>query len=130
MAFDFAKTADRILELQNDVDKIETAAQAKTAGMKAEIKDLEERLMLAMNDAGMKKIEGKHSLAEVKTKLRVSIADFEKLAQFVYRNKLLHLFERRIGIKAYEELKDAKGGKELPGLSEFRQPTITVKKAK
>lgn len=130
MAFDFAKTADRIMELQNDVDKIETAAQAKTAGMKAEIKDLEERLMLAMNDAGMKKIEGKHSLAEVKTKLRVSIADFEKLAQFVYRNKLLHLFERRIGIKAYEELKDAKGGKELPGLSEFHQPTITVKKAK
>ena len=130
MAFDFVKTADRIFELQQQVDQIKAAAKAKTSGMEAEIKDLEERLMLAMNDAGMTKVEGKHSVAEVKTKLRVSIGDFEKLAAFVYRNKLLHLFERRIGIKAYEELKESKGGKDIPGLNEFNQPIITVKKAK
>lgn len=130
MTFDFVKTADRIQELQEEVTTIEAAAAAKTAGMKAEIKDLEERLLLAMNDADLKKVEGKHSVAEVKEKLRVSIGDFEALEKFVYRGKYLHLFERRIGIKAYEELKAAKGGKPLPGLNEFNQATITVKKAK
>ncbi len=78
----------------------------------------------------MKSFKGNKSVAEVKTTLRVSIKDFTELEKFVIRKKALHLFERRISSTAYKELKESLGGKALPGLSEFDQARLTVKKAK
>ena len=130
MTFDFAGTADEILELQDKVDAIEAKAAAQTKDAKARIKELEELLLAALQDADMQSFKGKKSVAEVKTTLRVSIKDFVELEKFVICKKALHLFERRISSTAYKELKESLGGKALPGLSEFNQARLTVKKAK
>lgn len=127
MGLDLAKTADRIQELEDQIGVIETAAAAKTAPLKDEMKGLEEQLMLAMSDAGLVKITGNRSEAKISRKLRVSIQDFDALQTFVIRKKALHLFERRISTKAFTEMKESLGNKDIPGLSSFEQPALSVK---
>lgn len=130
MTFNFSDVADQIQELQEQIDIIEAAAGSKTRPLKEQVKDLEQQLMLAMQDAGLEKITGKKSEAKITKKLRISISDFAALETFVLRKKALYVFERRISSKAYTELKDQLGGKPIPGLSEFLQPDINVKAAK
>lgn len=130
MSFDFGGTADRIVELQNKISVIMTAASEKTKAMAAEVKDLEESLFLAMRDSGLTTIKGVNAEASVKESLRISISDYEALEKFIIRKKALQLFERRISTKAYSEIKDSLGNKPVPGLSEFLQPRISVKATK
>ena len=107
--------------------KLNEAAELKVAPLKLEIATLETQLVSLMHEAGMKVFKGDKAMAEIKISIRAQFDDFDKFAQFVYRNKALHLFERRIGQKAYTELKDTRGGKEIPGLKEFKQEKLTVK---
>lgn len=130
MTFDFAGVADEILELQDKVDTIEAKAAAQTKDAKVRIKELEETLLAALQDADMKSFKGSKSVAEVKESLRISIKDFEDLEKFVKRKNALYLFEKRISSTAYKELKEQLGGKPIPGLSEYTQARINVKKAK
>jgi hypothetical protein len=130
MSFNFSEVADRIVEIQSKIDEIEAAAAAKTKNLKAEAKDLEEQLQLAMADAGLTAVKGTKSEAVIKESLRVGFQDFEAFAQFAKRRNALHLFERRIAVTAYRELKEALGNKPIPGLSEFIQTKIKVSPAK
>lgn len=130
MTFNFSEVADRITELNDQIGEIMTAAAAKTKDLAAEVKDLEEQLLLAMTDAGLKKINGDRSEAKISETLRVGFQDFEALEKFVLRKKALHLFERRISTKAYSEMKESLGGKPIPGLSEFTQTRLSVKPLK
>ncbi len=130
MSYNFAETADKILALQEKVDVIKTAASAKTKPLEQEIEELEQELILAMQDANLTTAAGRNSVAELKEPLKISIGDFEALSKFVIRKQALHLFERRIGIRAYEEMKESLGGKAIPGLNEVRIPKLNVKAAK
>lgn len=130
MTFNFADVADEIQSLDDEIKLIEAKAAAKTAGLKERVKELEQQLLLAMQDAGLKVIKGKKSEAKVSESLRISISDFDSFQQFVIRKKALQLFERRISSKAYTELKESLGNKPVPGLSEFLQPKLNVKAAK
>gem|GEM_PF-3214294 len=112
---------------QKAIDKLNEATELKVAPLKLEIATLETQLVSLMHEAGMKVFKGDKAMAEIKISIRAQFDDFDKFAQFVYRNKALHLFERRIGQKAYTELKDTRGGKEIPGLKEFKQEKLTVK---
>ena len=129
MAYDFAAVSDKIFALQTKAGIIEAKAKAQVDPIKKEIAELEQELILAMQDSGLTSIKGKKSAAEIKEPVRIGIKDFTEFEKFVYRRKALHLFERRISSKAYNELKDALGGKPVPGLSEFVQTKINVKKA-
>ena len=129
MAFDFAALCDKIFDLQAKVDKVETKAKLDVKDWKLEIDTFEQQLILAMADGGLTMIKGKKAKAEIKESLRVSIKDFELLSTFLIRKKWLHLFERRISVKAYEEAKQSLGSKEIPGLSEFLQQRLNVTKA-
>ena len=130
MAFNFADVSDQIQALQEEISVIETAAGSKTKPLKEKVKELEQQLLLAMQDAGLKVFKGQRSEAKITEKLRISISDFAALETFVLRKKALQLFERRISSKAYTELKENLGNKPLPGLSEFLQPNISVNAAK
>lgn len=130
MKFDFAATAAEINKLQDKINQIHSAAEAKAAPFEEELKSMQEVLQQAMLDSGLKEFKDGKSIAEIKTSLRIGIQDYAALEQFVYRRKALHLFERRIGSKAYNELKEALGNKPVPGLSEFNQIKLNVKRAK
>lgn len=130
MSFDFAAAAAEINKLQDKINQIHAAAEAKAEPLEADLKIKQEALQQAMLDSGLKEFKDGKSIAEIKTSLRIGIQDYAAFEQFVYRKKALHLLERRIGSVAYKELKEAAGGKPLPGLSEFQQLKLNVKRAK
>lgn len=128
MTLNLGELADKIYDLQAEVDKIEAKTKAKTAPLKEQIKDLEQQLQLAMQDVGTDVVSGKKSKADIKESLRVNFQDAEEFFKFAIRRKALHMFERRISITAYREMKEILGGKPIPGLSEFQQAKLNVKK--
>jgi len=129
MTINFSELCDAINAKQIKVDLIKTKASAAAQPLEQEIEDMEKELFEAMEAAGLTKIKGKASEAEIKPQLKLSISDFEAFQQFVIRRKACHLFERRIGVKAYKELKDNLGGKPIPGLSEYEFKKLNVKRA-
>ena len=130
MAIQLGELADVVAAKAAEIDKINATAKAKTAPLEKELKDLEQQLQLAMQDAGVEYIEGKKSTAELKDKLRIGFADWDEFIKFAKRKDAFHLFERRIGAVAYRELKANMGGKAIPGLSEFQQTSLNVSKKK
>lgn len=129
MKLNLGELADKVLAKQEAIDLIEMKAKAKTAPLKEELSKLEEQLALAMRDAGTTEISGRKSKAKISETLRVSFKDADEFFKFAIRKKALYMFERRISINAYREMKESLGGKPIPGLSEFQQSKLSVKKA-
>ncbi len=126
MSVNLSELSDQIAALQEKISKIETAAKAKVAPLKEEVEDLEVQLFLAMEDAGVSEIKGKKSKAVIKESLRVNFEDPEAFFNFCIRKKALHLFERRIAVNAYREMKESLGNKPVPGLREFTHAKLKV----
>lgn len=104
------------------------AASAKVKELETEKRALEERLLQGMRDAGTDIVRGAKATVSISETVRAQIADWDELAKFVLRKKALHLFERRIASTAYRELKEQLGGKAVPGLSEFTQTRLNVRR--
>jgi len=123
--YDFGKKADKLYKKDQEI----AAANARVKELQTERNELENELLAAMQDAGTTIVRGKTATVSISETIRPRIADFEKFAQFALRKKALHLFERRIASTAYKEMKESLGGKDIPGLSEFAQHRLNVRRA-
>lgn len=128
MSFNFAEICDAINEKQEKIDKIKAQADAKAKPLEQEVQDLEQQLILAMQAAGLQTAKGKHSIADLKDQDVVSIKDYAQFEKFLYRQKALHLLQRRISVTAYREMR-ATLGKDIPGLRKGSLPKINVRRA-
>lgn len=109
--------------------KIRCAAAQKVADdLKAEQHALETVIINALTDAGITAIRGTYDTIGLSESVRPQIADPAAFEAFVLRKKALHLFERRISVKAYNEMKLLLKGKPIPGLNEFVQTKLSVRK--
>lgn len=124
MSYNFGATADKLYKKAQDLAK----ANAKVKDLENEQREIQNELLAAMNDAGTGIIRGKFATVSISETTRASIADFEAFEKFVLRHKALQLFERRVSSTAYREMRDTLGGKEIPGLSEFTQQRLNVRK--
>jgi len=101
--------------------------QAQLKELELEKRDIEAKLLDAMQAAGTDIVRGSKATVSKSEILRAQIVDYEKLQKFVLRRKALELFERRISSKVYSELKSALGGKPIPGLVDFTQTRLNVR---
>lgn len=90
---------------------------------------LEDKLLSLMDSVGTDIVRGNVATVSVSENVRAQIADFDKFAAFVLRKKALHLFERRVAANAYREMKDSLRGKEVPGISEYTNRRLNIRKA-
>lgn len=125
MDLNFGKLSDQIYAL----DKKISEANAKVEALKDQKRGLEDQLLKAMVSLGTDAVRGKNSQASISTVTRAQIKDFDALTQFIKRKSAFHLFERRIASKAYSEMKESLGGKPVPGLEDFVQTKVNVRKA-
>ena len=125
MDLNFGKLSDQIYAL----DKKISEANAKVDALKGQRKELEQQLLQAMTSVGTDAVRGKSSQATISTVIRAQIKDFDALTAFIKRKSAFHLFERRIASKAYSEMKASLGGKPVPGLEDFVQTKVNVRKA-
>lgn len=121
--------AEKALAVQEKIDVMTTAFKSKVTPLEKELEELETTLVNLMTESKLETVRSKNAVVDRKTKTRVSFADFDVFGAFVLRRKALHLFERRIAQKAYQELKDSLGGKAIPGLKEFDQVYVNVRRA-
>lgn len=124
MAVNFGVLADSLYAKNEEISQ----ANARVKELEAEKRDIENTLLLAMQDAGTNIVRGSAATVSISENIRPQIQDFDALEKFVLRRKALYLFERRIAATAYRELKDSLGGKPIPGLSEFTQVRLNVRK--
>lgn len=124
MAVNFGALADSLYAKNEEISQ----ANAKVKDLENEKREIENTLLLAMQDAGTNIVRGSTATVSISENIRPQIQDFDEFAKFVLRRKALHLFERRIASTAYRELKDQLGNKPVPGLSEFTQVRLNVRK--
>lgn len=124
MTVNFGELADALYALNGEIAQ----ANAKVEELKLEKRDLENTLLQAMQDAGTDIVRGNTATVSISENVRPQIQDFDAFEKFVLRKKALYLFERRIAASAYRELRDSLGNKEIPGLSEFTQLRLNVRK--
>lgn len=103
-------------------------ANAVVKNLENEKREIENRLLGSMQEAGTDIVRGNSATVSISEVVRPQIDDFNALEKFVLRQKALYLFERRIASTAYRELKESLGGKPIPGLSEFTQARLNVRK--
>lgn len=124
MAINFGELADALYAKNEEIARV----NAKVKELEGEKRELENTLLTAMQDAGTNIVRGSAATVSISENIRPQIQDFDELERFVLRRKALHLFERRIAATAYREMKELLGNKPIPGLSEFTQLRLNVRK--
>jgi hypothetical protein len=81
-----------------------------------------------MQDAGTDICRGQFATISISEVVRAKIEDWAKFEPYLYRNKKLHLMEKRISSVAYRELKESLGGKPIPGLTDYVSTRLNVRK--
>lgn len=102
--------------------------QAKVDELKSERTTLEERLLNAMSESGITAARGTKATVSVTPDIRPQLVDPDKFFAFVLRNKAVQLLERRIAKNAYLEMKTARRGKAIPGVTEISIDRLNVRK--
>lgn len=124
-AVNFGALADSLYDKNQQI----ASANAVVKDLESEKRDIENQLLGAMQSSGTNIVRGAKAAVSISETIRPQIDDFEALSKYVLRHKALHLFERRISATAFRELKDQLGGKAVPGLTEFTQVRLNVRKA-
>lgn len=124
MATNFGAMADALYDKAGDIAK----ANEIVKKLEGEKRDLENSLLGKMVEAGTNIVRGSKATVSISETVRPSIHDFEAFEKFIYRKKALHLFERRVAAVAYREMKESLGNKPIPGIAEFTQQRLNVRK--
>lgn len=104
------------------------AANEVVKRLDAEAREIEDELLIRMQDVGTDIVRGSAATISISENIRPQLQDWDAFAAFVQRKKALHLFERRISTTAYREIKEALGNKPVPGVTEFTQLRLNVRK--
>ena len=104
------------------------AANEVVKRLDAEAREIEDELLIRMQDVGTDIVRGSSATISISENIRPQLQDLDSFSAFVQRKKALHLFERRISTTAYREMKEALGNKPVPGVTEFTQLRLNVRK--
>lgn len=125
MADNFSTLASSLVAIDARISQ----ANAKLEVLKREQSDIESKLLAAMQKAGTDIVRNDSATISISTTVRPQIVDIEALYKFILRRKALQLFERRIAVTAYRELKEQLGNLQVPGLAEVTLTRLNVRKA-
>lgn len=116
--------ADKLHDIRAKLEKANKAVEE----IENEKRDMESQLINAMEAQSLDSFRGKYDTISITRSVKPQLVDYEAFCTFVLRKKALHLFERRISSKAYAEMKESLKGKDVPGLGEFTQVKLSVRK--
>lgn len=124
MAVNFGDMCDQLYAKNDEIAQV----NGRLKELEGEKREIENRLLASMQDAGTNIVRGQLATVSISETIRPQLADFDEFQKFVLRRKACHLFERRISAKAYQEMKESLGGKPVPGVTEFPQVRLNVRK--
>jgi len=83
--------------------------------------------MEEMESQGMKKATGLLGTVSLKETLIAHVLDWDKVYNYILRNKAFHLMQKRISDGAFRELLENRKGKNIPGIDKFNKKGINLR---
>lgn len=113
------------------IDRFHELRESKRAHEEA-IKQIQEKmsmlerdLLLQMDAEGITKATGRTATISVGEQIRPNVTDWDQFYNYIHKNKLYHLLERRPSVSGCQELFETKGV--IPGVVPFTARRINMR---
>jgi hypothetical protein len=120
----FGEEIDALDALRDEIRKLE--AQIDDLQKQYEVR--EGALLARLDEEGMRKATGSGATVSVSESTVGRIVNWEELCRYVRRNNAFHLLHRRLASAPYNELREARGKKGVPGVLPFTQRKLKLNK--
>jgi len=124
MAFRIGTLIDRL----GKADAAVKIANAELDKKKAARTKAEKEIFARFKKQTIDGATGKSYSVTLRRSTNASLRNWQKLAKFVYRNKALDLFQRRISKQAWEDRLATRKGKPIPGIDTYEVVKISLHK--
>ena len=104
------------------------AAKRNMDEIHAELKEKEEKIMETMADNGLDKASGTKATVSLSETTIAHVQDWDKVYNFILRNKTFHLLQKRVTDAAYRELLKLRKGRRVPGIESFIKKGINLRR--
>lgn len=108
-----------------------TALNSKVKDLNVEIANLEQAIRAFMSlpeNDGMQSLSSGALTASQTSEIVPQVEDWDQFEAFVYAQKTLFLFQRRLSATAYRELLELNDGQDIPGVKPFEKKGISLRK--
>lgn len=116
--------------LGSEIDKLH-ALREKKRKLEKEVEDVkhqmaeqEEEIMARMQKENITRATGSKANVSVSENVRPTVQDWDAFYNFIHRNKMYHLLDRRPSVSGCRELFETKGM--IPGVVPFKQKTLRL----
>lgn len=123
MSMNIGALGDSLYEKNQEI----AAVNAQLKELENQKREIENQLLGQMLEIGTDIVRGQLATISISESVKPTLQDPEEFYKFVLRHKALHLFERRIASKAFQEMR-TQIGKPIPGVSEFTVTRLNVRK--
>jgi hypothetical protein len=113
--------ADRLFELREEKRAHEEAIKQISESMSV----IERDLISQMDSEGITKATGRSATVSDGEPIRPNVQDWDVFYQYIHKNKLYHLLERRPSVSGCQELFETKG--KIPGVVPFTARRINMR---
>ena len=114
---------DKLFEIREQIRALNAQAD-KLSEAKISV---ELNLLAEMKKQGIEQSRGARASATVSKSIVPQAEDWDKIYGFVMKYKMPYLFEKRIGVKTYQELLATRNNKPIPGIKSFEKQTISLR---
>jgi hypothetical protein len=128
-AFAVPKVLAQIPDLLHEIRERRLAMQKDVEALAKQEHQLEEELISKLPKSDATGISGQLYRCSIETKRKASVADWDKVYDYVIKNRAkggFALLQRRISEAAVKEIWDA--GREVPGVEPILIPTVSLVK--
>lgn len=101
--------------------------EAELREAKRLLAETEDELMLVMREQGLTRVSSQGLTLGITESIVPQLKAWEKFEPYVYRNKALHLLERRIHTTAWREELEERQGTAIPGVEPFTRVRLSVR---
>jgi hypothetical protein len=121
------------MNIGKEIDKLVTKREAMRA-LQKEIDAIKHEfdadsllIMEEMEQQGMQKATGMLGTISLKDTLIAHVIDWDRVYNYILRNKAFHLMQKRISDGAFRELLESRKGKSIPGIDKFNKKGINLR---
>lgn len=119
---------EKYIQLRDKKAEIAGQYKAKVAKLEEVITKIENILLKQFSELGMESVRTKAGTAYKSTRASATVADWDNVLDFIQRNDLWNMLERRVNKSAVEQFKEEHGDLP-PGVNWREEVTVNVRRS-
>lgn len=113
-----------LMELRNQISDLNSQVKE----LEAKKRTMEDELMATMGEVGLTLAQTPFGTVSISDAIVPNTTDWGEFEEFVYQNRAIYLFQRRLSSTAYRE--ELKLREKIPGVEPFTKRTLSLRKPK